>query len=524
MAYAATHAQVALFDEPDDYVLDNNPDVTFTKVFNKFEFNLFLDEENLYYKALADFNRKLVKKAKERKHQEKQTNKPTNKDDVYQELLFEILDKEPSKKTILFKIPSIDLTDVDKIHHNPKGAGRKPKDFYGLVKAFLGVSYMRLKNSPDVVHSQLINNPSFARKCGFEYIIDEETKHSQHNIPSLRKLEHFDQIMNLYGIWDKMKWKIVNQNLTDGTVEIEKDLAFDPSHVEGNSGFKVVETVNEKGKKVKRAVGKLSKRCTCVDKENCEHDWEVTDHGCAVVVKAQNKKYWAHKASFVGFPKSHVPIDAAAVNYAAANDGKTLKPHWKRLVKHVPFVTKKIERVIADGPFNTQKNKDFVRDEIGATLYAPINPKNISVPSAKNIKGIKHFTKNGIPVCDAGLALEMKGRELTRQRYIWGAPIITSKNKRLVACSHCLLKKDCCPNSQGRTLRTKASDFPQIDWDNPQHLSRWKSHYSKRTAIERIIKTIKVDYCAEHFSKRDSLNFQGHLDKTMLALHVLLSL
>ena len=524
MAYAAAHTQVALFEEPDDYVIDNNPEVIYTKVLNKFKFSLFQDEATFYYESLADFNRKLAKKAKERRLNEKQTDKPVNKDDVYQELLFEILAKEPSKKTILFKIPSIDLTDVDKIHHNPKGAGRKPKDFYALVKAFLGVSYMGLKNSPDAVRSQLINNPSFARKCGFKYIIDEETKQCQHNVPSLRKLEHFDQLMNLYGIWDKMKWKMVTQNLTDGTVEIEKDLAFDPSHVEGNSSFKVAETVNEKGKKIKKAVGKLSKRCTCVDKENCEHDWEVTDHGCAVVVKAQNKKYWAHKASFAGFPKSHVPIDAVAVNYAATNDGKTLKPHWKRLAKHVPFITEKIERVMADGPFNTKKNKDFVQDNIGATLYAPINPKNIRVPSAKGIKGIDHFTKNGVPICDAGLPLEMKGRELARNRYIWGPPVINSKNKTLTACANCLLKDNCCPNGLGRTLRTRASDFPQIDWENPEHLSRWKNHYSKRTAIERMIKIIKVDYCVEHFNKRDSVNFQGHLDKAMLALHVLLSL
>lgn len=523
MAYAAD-VQVALFEEPDDYVLDNNPEVIYTNVFNKFDFNLFQDEETHYYQALTDFNRKLVKKANERKLTEKQTAKPVNKDDVYQELLFEILAKEPSKKAILFKIPSIDLTDVDNIHHNPKGAGRKPKDFYALVKAFLGVSYMGLKNSPDAVRSQLINNPSFTRKCGFKYIIDEETKLCQHNVPSLRKLEHFDQLMSLYGIWDKMKWKMVTQNLTDGTVEIEKHLAFDPSHVEGNSGFKVVETINEKGKKIKKAVGKLSKRCTCVDKENCGHDWEATDHGCAVVVKAQNKKYWAHKASFVGFPKSHVPIDAVAVNYAAANDGKTLKPHWKRLVKHVPFLTEKIDRVMADGPFNTQKNKDFVRDKIGAILYAPINPKNIRVPSAKGIKGIDHFTKNGVPVCDVGLPLEMKGRDLAKHRYIWGPPVINHKNRTLTACANCLLKNNCCPDGLGRTLRTSPSDFPQIDWENPEHLSRWKNHYGKRTAIERMIKIIKVDYCAEHFNKRDSVNFQGHLDKAMLALHVLLSL
>ena len=519
MAYVA--AQVTFFEEPDDYVIENNPDVIYAKVLDKFDFNLFQAEEQSYYQALADFNRKLVQKLKQKRNQQQYPNQPVNKDDAYQELLFELLEQQPSRKTILFEIPSI---DIDDIHHNPKGAGRKPKNFYALVKAFLGVSYMGLKNSPDVVYSQLINNPSFARKCGFKYIINADTKQCQHNIPSLRKLEQFDQIMNLYGIWDQMKWKMVTQNVTDGTVAIEPDLAFDPSHVEANSSFTVVETVAEDGNKVKKAVGKISKRCSCIDKEQCQHEWEVTDQGCGVVVKSPNKKYWAHKASFVGFPKSHVPIDAAAVTYAATNDGQTLIPHLKRLQQHVPLVIEQTDRVIADGPFNNKANKDFVRDEIGAVLYTPINPKNITVPSATGIKGIDHFTKNGVPVCDAGLPLEMKGRELTQQRYIWGPPVITSKNKTVVACSHCLMKQDCCPTGQGRTLRTKASNFPQIDWDYPQHLARWKNQYRKRTAIERMIKIIKVDYCVEHFQKRDSLNFQGHLDKAMLALHILLSL
>ena len=514
-------AQVTLFQEPDDYVIENNPAVTYTKVLDKFDFNRFQDEEKLYYQALSDFNRKLGNKLKAKRKQQQHHHQPATKAAAYQELLFEMVEQQSAKKAILFEIPSIDM---EEIHHNHKGAGRKPKNCYALVKAFLGVSYMGLKNSPDVVYSQLIHNPSFARKCGFKYIIAIDTRQCQHNIPSLRKLEQFDQIMNLYGIWDRMKWKMLTQNLTDGTVAVEPDLAFDPSHVEAHSSFTVVETVAEDGKKIKKAVGKISKRCSCVDKDNCHHDWEVTDQGCGVVVKSHHKKYWAHKASFVGFPQSHVPIDAVAVNYAASNDGQTLIPHLKRLKQHVPVVTEKANRVIADGPFNTKTNSDFVRDEIGAVLYTPINPKNISVPSAAGIKGIDHFTKNGVPICAAGLPLEMKGRELTQQRYIWGPPITTSKNKAVVACSRCLLQQDCCPKGQGRTLRTKASDFPQIDRDNPQHLARWKNQYRKRTAIERMIKIIKVDYCVEHFQKRDSLNFQGHLDKALLALHILLSL
>lgn len=519
MAYAAS--QIAIFTEPDDYVLENNAEVIYVNVLDKFDFNLFQDEEKQYYEALADFNRKLIEKQQDEESQDDSKSESESQQAAYQRLLFEIVEQELSEDTVLFEIPSIGFVDPKNVHHNPKGAGRKPKDFYALTKAFVGVSYMGLQNCPAIVYSQLINNPSFARKCGFKYIIDEQTKQCQHNIPSLRKLEQFDQIMNLYGLWDKMKWKMVNQNLTDGTVNIEPDLVFDPSHVEGNSSFTVVETEDDTGKKVKKAVGKLSKRCSCQDKENCEHQWENTDHGCGVVIKSQNKKYWAHKASFVGFPQSHVPLDAVAVSHASTNDGQTLIPHLNRLHQHIPMVVEKVDRVLADGPFNTQKNKDFVSNKIGAVLYTPINAKNVNVPSANNINGIDHFTKNGVPICDAGLPLEMTGRDLIQHQYIWGAPVINNNN--LIACSRCLLKKNCCPKGQGRTLRTHASDFPQIDWDNPQHLRRWKKQYRKRTAIERMIKKIKIDYNAEYFNKRDSLNFQGHLDKAMLALHILLS-
>lgn len=521
MAYAA--AQVNFFEEPDDYVLDNNPDVIYANILDKFDFHIFRDEANLYYQSLADFNRKLIKKRQNKKpSHNSQITKSVTKNEMYQELLFEILEQNTSQKTILFTLPSIEF-DPSELNRNPKGAGRNPKEFYALAKSFLGVNYMGLKNNPKTVYSQLINNPPFARKCGFKYVIDKRTKKCQHTVPSLRKIEHFDQLMNLYGIWDKMKWKIMTQNCNDGTIEIEPDLAFDPSHVEANSQFTTVETIDKNGKKQKRAIGKLSKRCSCSDKKYCKHEWNVTDQGCSVVVKTQHKKYWAHKASFVGFPKSHIPIDAVAVSYASTNDGQTLIPHLQRLQQHIPVVTAKTDRVIADGPFNTKTNKDFVETEIGAILYAPINPKNVKVPSARQIKGIDHFTKNGVPVCDAGFAFEMKGRELSQHRYIWESPMMEIKHTKLSACLFCLMKKNCCPDSRSRTLRTAASDFPQIDWDNPQHLSRWKKQYKKRTAIERMIKTIKIDYCVEQFNKRDSVNFQGHLDKAMLALHVLLS-
>jgi len=196
MAYAAS--QVAIFTEPDDYVLENNADVIYVHVLDRFDFNLFQGEEQQYYEALADFNRKLIEKQQASQSQHDSKSESESQQDTYQRLLFDMLEQEPSEDTVLVEIPAIGFVDANDVHHNPKDAGRKPKDFYALTKAFLGVSYMGLQNSPAIVYSQLINNPSFARKCGFKYIIDEQTKQCQHNIPSLRKLEQFEQIMNLY--------------------------------------------------------------------------------------------------------------------------------------------------------------------------------------------------------------------------------------------------------------------------------------------------------------------------------------
>jgi hypothetical protein len=526
MVYVAQKQQ-SLFIDSDDYALENNPDVIFIKILNRFDFRLFHEEEKLYYEALADFNKKLAEKRKEKEQGNNTTNEPAGiKDDAYQGLLFQYINNEhPNQKTILFEIPSVDMEnlDIDEILRNHNGAGRKPKDFYSLVNAFLLVSYMGLDNSPATVHSQLINNPSFARKCGFQYIVNVENKSDRDNIPSLRKLEQFDQIMNAYGIWDKMKWKMVNHNIDNGTVKIEKDLAFDTTHVESYSSFTTVEekNKNKKEKKQKKAVCKLSKRCSCSNKETCEHPWEETDQGSGVVVKNNNKMYWAHKASVVGFPASQIPIDAVAVNYASTNDGKTLKPHTQRLRKNVPVVVENTERVLVDGAYNTPDNRDYVRNTLGAEIYSPINPGNIKVPSAKGIRGIDHFTKNGVPICDASFALEMKGKDEFRHQYMWGPPTLDGQQ---AVCATCIFKEQCCPSGQGRTLRVDAADFPQIDWKNPQHLLRWKHHYNKRSAIERIIKVIKVDYSAERFNKRDNLNFQGHLDKSILAIHMYLSI
>jgi hypothetical protein len=73
-------------------------------------------------------------------------------------------------------------------------AGRAAKDFFALLKIFVGLVIMGRDPEPDEAHHHLTNNPAFARACGFTPS-DPNGKYHQTDIPSLRKLEQFDQIM-----------------------------------------------------------------------------------------------------------------------------------------------------------------------------------------------------------------------------------------------------------------------------------------------------------------------------------------
>jgi hypothetical protein len=42
-------------------------------------------------------------------------------------------------------------------------------------------------------------------------------------VPSLRKLEQFDQIMREAGLWEDLKWREVQHNLHTGVIGLEDE-------------------------------------------------------------------------------------------------------------------------------------------------------------------------------------------------------------------------------------------------------------------------------------------------------------
>ncbi|MBW2569960.1 MAG: hypothetical protein JRD93_13235 [Deltaproteobacteria bacterium] len=146
-----------------------------------------------------------------------------------------------------------------------------------------------------------IDNLSFARVCGFIPKGEDEQYWFKY-VPSLRKLEQFDQIMTDYGLWSKSKWDEVRQNIEKGVIKKENELVGDTTHYYAFSGFETLTFKNEKGKEKKKSQSKLTKSCHCDNKEKCHHPWKLTDDGAGTIVKAHNKYIWGHKASILGLP------------------------------------------------------------------------------------------------------------------------------------------------------------------------------------------------------------------------------
>jgi hypothetical protein len=108
-------------------------------------------------------------------------------------------------------------------------AGQQPKCFFALVKAFLGMAVRGRRPEPDSVHDELESNPSYARVCGFT-LPDPRRGYRQSDVPSLRKIEQFDQIMTGAGLWRHVALDEVRRNLQQAVVKVETRVVHDTTH------------------------------------------------------------------------------------------------------------------------------------------------------------------------------------------------------------------------------------------------------------------------------------------------------
>ena len=494
-------------------------------------------------------------------------------------------------------------------------AGRAPKCFFALYKAFIGVQAMGRSATAEEVHHHLKISPQLVRACGFTPP-DPDGKYHQSDVPSLRKLEQFEQIMAARGLWAGAKLQTIGDNIDQGIIELKgQDLAQDTTHYWSLSAMDVVDVpaqeqsplpsevlpetdtdpeqqkkpammshsqqrgahraAREKSrrrwreareaKKAKRrgsrgnrvptepaqkqtvpasaaqppaaspaekkpkrkSQSRTIKNCRCDERESCPHPWELSDPGAGTVVKGGRiggkRKYWAHKAAVLSTAPGGIPLDAVAMTDAASHDGTALVPQLRKTFEDFPQLRGKFKRVLADTAMDDGDTKQIVRDELGLDLMTPTNPRNIKTHTTNIGRGMKSLTPIGTLTCQADREMPFKGVSFGRERFLYDSPRLSTGE---VACLTCPLRETCCRRDTkgGREVEIPITHLSHIDPGDPPMSRRFKALMRNRTSVERATKRIKLDFGDDRLKRRGNDDFQAHLDRSLIALHLLLRL
>ncbi|MEA3415572.1 MAG: hypothetical protein U9R02_05350, partial [Thermodesulfobacteriota bacterium] len=243
----------------DDELLLISPDTEWYRTLKYFQWQDYREIAAKYYDSLYHFNKSQEKPQSNQRNYEQ-------KDQAVRRLLFSratmdktapVLHQEEYKESFIRTISPLSIAPgitPDRL------GGKKPKCFFALFKSFIGVSLMGFAPEPEKVYLLLTSNLSFARVCGFIPKGEDEQYWFKY-VPSLRKLEQFDQIMTDYELWSTSKWYEVSQNIEQGVIKKENELVGDTTHYYAFSGFETLTFKNEKGKEKTKSQSKVTKNC-----------------------------------------------------------------------------------------------------------------------------------------------------------------------------------------------------------------------------------------------------------------------
>jgi len=556
--------------ESDDWHLRQQIGLVWFSVLAMLSWRLLRPVGSAYYDALETFNQEQASRRREKRASAGPANMETRKEaDI--RLLFEratMCKETPVIQRSLATAGEAKPRRVDPESIAPgvvptRFAGRSPKCFFAMLKAFLGMAVRGRAPEPEVVYEALRSNPSFARCCGFT-LRDKKIGYRQSDVPSLRKLEQFDQIMTANGLWEQAALARVAENLKSGAVRMDETLVHDTTHYRAYSSRRTVEVPNTDGmekpavppqdldvdgpeklaktcaepqtpgrgkqakknrkrkqRRKRKSQAKTTKNCRCKDRTTCRHAWVSADSGVGTVVKAGGKMHWAHKASTLAFAGQEVLLDAVAMTDAASHDSRSLEPHLERLFTRHPELKDVVKRVLDDGAADDGALKARIRDKFSTELLASPNPRGRK-PIKKDLpRGIAELRTSGIPVCDEGLPFDFLGCRHQTGHFLFRAPRLGDGTP---VCQGCPKKPSCCrDNAEQRHIALPFDRLPWLDPTFPQLSRRFEKTMAKRTVIERIHKLMKFDYGDESLTKRGNQAFQARLDKTLLAMHVVLA-
>jgi len=603
VVYSPGQLPLIEFVESDDLFLQDEPDALWFDVLRKLDCRQFQSTAARYYEQLWQFNQQQTQQRNERRENPPAAN-PETQPQATARLLFDrpTLDENAP---VLYQLPPCGTPSISLRPETllpgitpPRFAGRPPKCFFAMFNAFLGVTIAGQPAEPQFVHQKLRENPAFARTCGFT-IPRVDKPERQSDIPSLRKLQQFDQIMTQNGLWAEAALDRVADNLRAGTVRVESTLVHDTTHYLAYSSMQVIDLPDlpacgegvpepaagdlaekfverlaggqgyhaadapeltplaagslsaaaearsdspaaktpekpekttagkksakpsKKSKKKRKSHPRTTKACRCGDRDHCDHEWTNADDGAGTVVKSTGKMYWGHKASTLGFPGQEVLLDAVAMSDAASHDSQSLLPHLSRLFQRHPDLKGLVTRVLDDGAADDAKLKAAIQEDLEIEVLAPINPRRRSPIRDGMPRGIDHLTPRGVPVCRAGYPFELLGVRHDTEHFLFAAP---KDEHGQSVCQGCGLRVGCYRGqSGGRQVTIRQSRLPWLDPEFPQLSKRFLKAMARRTSIERLHKLMKFDLGDDRLTKRGNAAFQARLDKTLLAMHVLLA-
>ena len=515
--------------ESDDIYIKEQADVLWYRVLRNLRWQTFVGVGAQYYEALWAFNQAQADARRERADSVAEANSET-REEADRRLLFGRATVDVTVPVLHETVPAerelrhVDPSTLRPGHVPPRFAGRAPKCFFAMFKAFTGLSLLGRPPEPEFVFQELTNNPTYARACEFT-LPNPELGYRRSDVPSLRKLEQFDQLMTENGLWDLSSVTQVRKNFESGTIKFEPTIVHDTTHYDAFSSWRVVEGREEEApedtKPVKKSQSKATKNCRCADPTTCPHEWVLADDGAGTVVKQRGKMLWGHKASTLSFGGQEILLDAVAMTDAASHDSKSLMPHLHRIMDRYPELNGIITRVLDDAALDDATIKAEVYEEFNATLYASPNSRARKPISTGLPRGLDHFTSLGVPVCGAGFPFDFLGCRHADERFLFRAPDDAHKTPVCQGCAH---GADCLrANAERRHLSVPFDKLPFIDPDLPYLSKHFQNVIARRTVIERLHKLMKFDYGDSRLTKRGNTAFQARLDKTLLTMHLVLA-
>jgi len=169
------------------------------------------------------------------------------------------------------------------------------------------------------------------------------------------------------------------------------------------------------------------------------------------------------------------------------------------------------------------RRKDLTPFLFGLDLMTPTNPRNIKTHTTNIGQGMKSLTPIGTLTCQADREMPFKGVSFGRERFLYDSPRLSTGE---VACLTCPLRETCCRRDTkgGREVEIPITHLSHIDPGDPPMSRRFKALMRNRTSVERATKRIKLDFGDDRLKRRGNDDFQAHLDRSLIALHLLLRL